>query len=272
MIHVRHYGSTGPDVVLLHGGPGAPGHMAPIARRMASSCRVVEPFQRGSGARLLTVETHVDDLYEVMEVYEIRRGHLIGSSWGAMLTLAFAAAHPSRVASLVLIGCGTFDGEFRRRFKQILEERLGPAVRSQIEKLAEVERDPDDRLRKTVELLIPAYSHDLVTDDLETVSVDARANQESWDDMLRLQAAGVYPQAFRKIASPVLMLHGEKDPHPGPETRDGLLPFLPQLEYHELKRCGHFPWLERDARDEFFGRLEEWLQTVSRAPAPAHVT
>jgi len=62
-----------------------------------------------------------------------------------------------------------------------------------------------------------------------------------------------------------------RDPHPGPETRDTLLPFIPQLEYHVLEKCGHYPWLEREARDTFFGRLEDWLQRVSQTRATANV-
>ncbi len=77
--------------------------------------------------------------------------------------------------------------------------------------------------------------------------------------MLRLQAEGTYPAAFGAIRVPVLMLHGAADPHPGRMIRAGLAPYLPQLEYRELDRCGHYPWLEKDARDEFYSVLREWL-------------
>jgi pimeloyl-ACP methyl ester carboxylesterase len=86
--------------------------------------------------------------------------------------------------------------------------------------------------------------------------------------MLRLQAAGVYPAAFSAIDLPVLMLHGAEDPHPGALIRASLEPFLPQLEYHEWNRCGHYPWLERAVRDEFFATLTDWLDRRSRSHAP----
>jgi pimeloyl-ACP methyl ester carboxylesterase len=41
--------------------------------------------------------------------------------------------------------------------------------------------------------------------------------------------------------------------------RDSLTPYLPQLEYRELARCGHHPWLERHARETFFRIVREWL-------------
>jgi len=76
---------------------------------------------------------------------------------------------------------------------------------------------------------------------------------------LRQQREGVYPAAFAAIDVPVLMLHGTADPHPGPMIRASLTPYLPQLEYREWERCGHYPWLERAARGPFFEFLRQWL-------------
>ena len=66
MLLVRTYGSAGPTVIVLRGGPGAAGHMAPVARGLADLYRVIEPLQRGSGSERLTVERHVADLHEVI--------------------------------------------------------------------------------------------------------------------------------------------------------------------------------------------------------------
>ncbi|MDH3603598.1 MAG: alpha/beta hydrolase, partial [Candidatus Tectomicrobia bacterium] len=88
---------------------------------------------------------------------------------------------------------------------------------------------------------------------------DKEAHSETWDDMMRLQADKTYPHAFEAIKSPVLMLHGAYDPHPGELIRDSLLPFIPQLEYREWERCGHSPWLELHARNDFFSTLKDWL-------------
>ena len=88
---------------------------------------------------------------------------------------------------------------------------------------------------------------------------DVRAHKETWDDMLRLQADGTYPAAFSAIRSPVLMLHGSYDPHPGLMIRDSLLPYIPHMEYHEWVKCGHRPWIERYVRNDFFKILKDWL-------------
>ena len=41
--------------------------------------------------------------------------------------------------------------------------------------------------------------------------------------------------------------------------RASLAPYIPQLEYREWERCGHYPWLEKSTHDEFFSVLRTWL-------------
>ena len=132
-------------------------------------------------------------------------------------------------------------------------------LRRRLGRLPEAFPDPDERLRAMGNLLLPVDSYDLVTTDQEILSCDARANQETWEDMVRLQEEGVYPAAFAAIDAPVLILHGVVDPHPGRLIRASLAPSLPHLDYREWDRCGHYPWLERAVREEFFSVLREWL-------------
>ena len=78
---VREYGSAGPTLVLLHGGPGAPGYLAPLARGLEDKFRVLEPFQRGSGCVPLSVARHVEDLRGLLDEREdCRAPALVGHS------------------------------------------------------------------------------------------------------------------------------------------------------------------------------------------------
>jgi len=263
MLHYRIYGNQGPMVFVLHGGPAAAGSAAPIARGLTGSFRVFEPWQRGSGNERLTVARHVADLHDLIQAHgQKSRYGLVGESWGAMLALAYAAAHPDAVSALALVGCGTFDRNARERMHRILEERFDKKLREQLNRLEREITDASERLRMRYELMHPLYDYDPIESDLIddlTDSIDMRAHKETWDDMLRLQAEGIYPAAFTSIDSPVLMLHGVYDPHPGRLIYDSLKPYIQQLEYRELDRCGHHPWKERHAREEFFLILCKWL-------------
>ena len=260
MISFREYGASGPQVVLLHGGPGTPGYMAPLARALADSYRIVEPFQRASGGDPLTVDRHVEDMKALIDGHcRPRQPVLVGHSWGAMLALAYAAAHPDSSGPIVLVGCGTFDPAARARLEAVIAERSHPRVQAELDRLERTIVDPDARLCALGWALLPVYSYEADDGDLAMESCDARAHEETWADMLRLQAEGAYPAAFAAIRGPVLMLHGTDDPHPGAMIRDSLEPHLPQMQYLEWERCGHYPWLERAVRDEFFSVLRSWL-------------
>ena len=57
----RKHGTEPYKVAVIHGGPGAPGEMAPVARELAHSVGVLEPFQSGD-----TVEKQVEELRLVL--------------------------------------------------------------------------------------------------------------------------------------------------------------------------------------------------------------
>lgn len=258
MIFVREYGGSGPVAVLLHGGPGAPGSMAPLARRLAGTHRVLEPFQRGSGKTPLTVATHVEDLHEVLVACAgAQRPALIGSCWGAILALAYASAHPEWAGPLVLVGCRSFHLSARQRMQQTLDQRMTEPIRGALAHAQQLGTD-DDRLKASAHAIRRIFSYEPHAANGEE-RLDPRAQQETWNDLLRLHAEGIYPQAFVRVQRPVLMIHGDHDPHPGRMIHSTLKPYLPQMEYLELERCGHYPWHEHWAAEEFFSSVHGWL-------------
>ena len=175
-----------------------------------------------------------------------------------MLALAFAAAHPGMAGPIALIGCGTFDTASRATLEEDIGRRLTDHHRQGLERIRRDLADPDARMSAIGSFIAPLYSHDLV--DMPDPGVcDHRGHEETWADMLRLQDEGVIPGAFRVITAPVLMLHGRDDPHPGAMIRDRLQRVMPHLQYVEFDRCGHYPWLERHARDAFLEVLRRWL-------------
>jgi proline iminopeptidase len=101
----------GTPAVFLHGGPG--GGIAPDHRRYFDPAfyRVVLYDQRGAGQSTplgeLTDNTTphlVADLERLRAHLGIDRWLVFGGSWGSTLGLAYAEAHPERVAGIVLRG------------------------------------------------------------------------------------------------------------------------------------------------------------------------
>lgn len=263
-IKVRRHGTTGPVVTVLHGGPGAPGCAVGLAKALAPFFVVNEPLQRRSGEFPLTVESHIRDLAQITPGNAI----LIGHSWGAMLTLSFAATHPDRVSKIFLVGCGTYDNKSRILMKRRLSELMDEGTRLRIDglrRLLNEESDPkkcDSIWRELGELYMKVETYDPIDDPEylhEEVEMDSIGNKETWEDVLRLQREGGEPDRFSRITCPVIMLHGTHDPHPGRETAELLRGYIPQLEYVEFEKCGHEPWRERHCREDFLAKLRKYI-------------
>lgn len=97
--------------LLLHGGPGS-GAGPALARPFdAARSFLVLPDQRGAGAsrpRGVIRRNHtsalVADLEALRSYLGLDRWSVLGGSWGSVLALAYAQAHPHRVQRLVLRG------------------------------------------------------------------------------------------------------------------------------------------------------------------------
>jgi len=261
-IAVRTYGRGPREVVLLHGGPGAQGSVAGLARDLEGRFHVLEPLQRRGGDAPLTVARHVEDLAAVAPA----RAVLVGWSWGAMLGLSYAATHSDRVRALVLVGCGTYDPAARAAYHDAMAKRRGPGWDALLARL-DATTDPAERTRlfdTLGNLADRAQAYDPLPEEAEALEPDPLGYQETWRDVLRLQEMGAEPAAFRAIEAPVLMLHGREDPHPGPAIRDSLRAHVPHLEYVAFPRCGHVPWRERHARTAFLDVLTRALDGFAR--------
>ncbi|WP_321493925.1 alpha/beta hydrolase [uncultured Desulfobacter sp.] len=258
---IRIYGDKGPPVMVLHGGPGAPGSAAPVAAGLAGDFRVFEPYQRAGAETPLSVAVHIFDLHGVISARcGGQRPALVGESWGAMLALAYAAQYPETVGPLVLIGCGTFDTACREEMIRIRKRRISDYIKNHPEHSPDLYLPFQEQIMKWHEMTDNFHCEADANDNLEAEPFDMRAHTETWNDMIRCQEKGIYPQTFTNINLPVIMLHGSYDPHPGKMIRDQLKLYIPQLEYHEFEKCGHSPSKEIYAKDDFFQVMRSWLR------------
>lgn len=101
----------GVPVLFLHGGPGS--GCSPTHRRLFDPARyrAILVDQRGCGRstplgslRANTTADLLADLERVRDALAIERWFVFGGSWGSLLGLSYAQAHPAAVAGLVLRG------------------------------------------------------------------------------------------------------------------------------------------------------------------------
>jgi proline iminopeptidase len=98
---------VGETIVLLHGGPGVPDYLQPVASILNSTFQTIRFDQRGVGASSATEETYdlegyVSDLDAIVKTVDDRPIHLFGHSWGGLLAQIYAASRPEMIRSLFL--------------------------------------------------------------------------------------------------------------------------------------------------------------------------
>ena len=251
----RRHGRPPYRTVLVHGGPGAPGSLAPVARVLARHQGVLEPWQTAR-----TVAGQVEELSRQVERWATTPVALVGHSWGAWLSVLLAADHPELVQRLVLIGAGPFRARDAHEVGERRTRRLTGDEREEVQELERRLVDPNQHatastLRRLERLTERTDSYRLVPHRSSAPAPDVRTFREVWADAARIRQSGALLRSLHRVQAPVLVLHGADDPHPV----EGVVVPLRRAGVHVrvvvLDRCGHYPWWERYARDAFFGRL-----------------
>jgi pimeloyl-ACP methyl ester carboxylesterase len=92
-------------LVMVHGGPGIPDYLAPVAEIVDDLCLVHRYDQRGTGGSAWEGEhkiaRHVQDLASLLDAWGYDRVVLLGHSFGTNMASYFLLAHPGRVAGLI---------------------------------------------------------------------------------------------------------------------------------------------------------------------------
>ncbi len=254
-LFVRRAG-TGPPAVVLHGGPGAHhDYLLPGFDALAHGRELVYYDQRGGGRSPVARDVPVGWTEQVADL-EALRAHwgldqltLVGYSWGGLLALLYALAHPGRVERLALVSPAPAWRAARERFEAVFARRnLDPAFQEERRQLRESglrERDPAAYQQRIFELSVAPYFFDPArAAALTPFRVTGRTQQEVW------QSLGDYdlrPRLPGLGGIPSLVVHGENDPIPIDAARAAAE--LLGAEFHGLPRCGHVPYVE--AFDQF---------------------
>jgi proline iminopeptidase len=260
---------SGPPTVVLHGGPGAHhDYLLPGFDSLAVGRELIYYDQRGGGRSPVSRDTpvgwreQVADLEELRQQWGIEQLTLAGYSWGGLLALLYALDFPGQVSRLALISPAPAWREARVEFERRFQERnLAPSLqreRTALRASGLRERDPAQYAQRLFELSVVPYFFDPgLARELTPFRVTGRTQEEVW---ATLGDFDLRPR-LRRLALPVLVLHGENDPIPIEASQT--LAQLLRADFHPLPRCGHVPYVE--AFGEFVSLLDKFL------PASAQV-
>lgn len=262
MERLRTYGRAPFEIVVVHGGPGAAGEMAPVARVIADCRGVLEPMQTGA-----SIGAQVEALRRDVEREGDPPVALVGFSWGAWLSMIVAARYPALVSTLVLVGSGPLEQSYASKVQQTRMRRLTSRERLALEEHAAGLVDPDetnrrDHLAQLGALARKTDTYDPIpdaTDGGASVALSPEIYRSIWPEAARLRQEGELVRIAANLRCPVVAIHGDYDPHPAEGVREPLTRAVKDLTWVLLEKCGHRPWAERQARDKFFRVLRDAL-------------
>jgi proline iminopeptidase len=213
----------------------------------------------------MTVKLFVEDIEAVRASLNIDRLMILGHSWGGMLAMAYAAAHPDRVESLILVDSGGMDLSFGANFSDNLTSRASMSERQELEKAeAAIEHASDAKALNAASvaytrLRTPFYLFDRALADKLLALLPGDSNQQRvflWmqDDLVHNYHV---QSGMKSLTRPVLVIQGRQDP----------MPETVAIEIHEAARnsqlvfigqCGHFPWIEQPKA--FYSAVRTFLE------------
>ena len=261
--------------MLLSGGPGLDvDYMLPVAEFLPSGYCSIAYEQRGTGRSrppdfdpgTLSMDTVVEDLEALRLQLGQDRLSLLGHSWGGMLAMAYAVAHPDRVDRLILVGSGGPTLEFRQWFRDNLEARLREEDIELRDRWRAAAQDGVTAEKVAIEMLkaiVPGYFFDRKT-ALEYASVFVEGQYHpDVNGQLFAEMGTEYDlrEGLKKLERPVLILQGHQDPI-GDKTAEDNRALIAGSKLVYIHRCGHFPWIEQP--DAFRKALADFLPVPPR--------
>ena len=233
-----------PTAVLLPGGPGQSHlHHKRLCPLPSDLVRIVHLEHRGTGhsdqsdVDHWTLETWVSDVAAFCDALDIEHPIIAGTSFGAIVALAYAQAYPDHPSSLILIsGVPRFDRDASLR---VFERLGGRAARDVADRFM-----TDPNRRTGTDYLVICQPLYVRTQDPSHV-LPLREDSINVELLLHWSKGEARTLDLRSklkdIRCPTLILAGSDDPIApaslAAEIADGLPPQLAQL--HVINDCGH---------------------------------
>lgn len=273
------YGEANQEVIILiHGGPSLYGYMMSLGQELTDSFKVIDYAQRGSvenqnkeGDEKLTVEQHLLDLNEIVEQVskelDSKKVILLGHSWGANLALLYAAKFPKHSSKVICLGTAALSEEMGDLFSENFEARISELEKTKLENInrrledSKTDVKTNEIMNERLSITGPLYHFDRKTEKLlPACKWNFNSFRFSIDSIWDLIEAGEVPSLLSSIKCPVISIHGDSDVFPADETFSFLERNITSFEGVLIDKAGHFPWLEKTSREQFYKELNKQLK------------
>jgi proline iminopeptidase len=252
-------------VIVANGGPGF-SHVYLLqndvfTKRLAHHRQIVFYDQRGDGkSKLLHPDAPQDMNAQVADLDAIRaklgyqKFDLIGHSWGGLLAIGYASAHPEHVAKLILIdSAAPAWKQTLFLFSQVFPD-VGESDKEITRKLGHTPEASKQQLTNYFSMLFYSQeNHDRfvagITDPGQNTAVNAAVNKAIATLDLNPKLPG--------FAFPTLVMHGRFDMNVAVLTAWKTYKAIPNAKIVIFAKSGHLPFYEEP--DKFAQTLSDFL-------------
>jgi proline iminopeptidase len=244
-------GSRGPHLIVVNGGPGFDHnylHASPVWHELAANRRIVFYDQRGNGRSpadnksAMDLAAQVQDLESLRASLGVDRIDLLGHSWGGYLAMAYAARHPKRIASLVIVDSAAprwSDTLFL--FDQVFPETTEAQRQTEAAQARGDQKAVDASIRLYLSMLF--YSpekRDAFLANASQYHFNKQVNEAVGRD---LATVDLNPE-LGKFAFATLVMTGRFDINVAPLTAYKIHQAVPGSTFVVFERSGHIPFYE----------------------------
>jgi pimeloyl-ACP methyl ester carboxylesterase len=254
MENLRTYGAQPYDLVLLHGGPGASGTFQSVARRLSISFGILEPVIIS-----LSINEQLEELNSIIVKNSSMPLFFIGHSWGAWLSLIYAAKFPDMVKKIVVIGAPPFEERYEHSVNETRRSRLNEKEKIEFcreeRKLSDISSEANSLSPDFVSLLTRTDVFEALPNEAIVSDFSPAVYLNIWSEASELRKSGKLLEYVKEVKCPVVAIHGDYDPHPAEGIIEPLSANLSNFRFNLIERCGHYPWMEKYGKDILYKLL-----------------
>lgn len=257
-----HYGSGEPLIVTLHGGPGTSHeYLLPEWLALEDAGTLLFYDQRGCGQSGSDARyhwnTHVEDLWGIIDRERPEKLVIAGSSWGAHLALLFALSFPNEVDALVLSGFSGWMGP-----AEVREDRLPSHLQHRLDSLEAGLAVSEWPLPDTAHAAVKRGAREVDQEVAGRITHCLQVVRGIFDS--RLEMPHLYELA--KLEVPILIVEGDQEGRL-PNMAGQLQPLIPHVRRVVIPGAGHDPWA---SDPEAFARVvSSFLESIGVQGEPA---
>ncbi len=293
-IRLFHFSSgEGNNVLVVHGGPGYP-FEKPLAALKGLKYRFhyydqrgcgrsTKPFDRFAGTnyfenmktleRTLGLGAQVADIERIRRLLNVEKLTLIGHSFGAFLSVLYAAEFPERVEALVLVSPATVlrlpseSGDFYKRINDLLPAAMQKDFMRFLDRYMDFKNifsKSEAELSGLNLEFMKYYGPAAKAAGMPLPEFSGPVGTNGWMTFGMFFSMGKehdYRDALKNPAVPALVIHGGRDIQSEKGSRE-YCDILKNSKFVVIKDAGHFGLHERP--DEFSKLVKDFLGSVER--------